>query len=425
MLSRSEPKYRQNQWFTSSLGKDLIHFFIVLVSLNTMEWICLVGIGLPELQYLKLQRSGIWPRSIIRGQNVTYMHTIGANVCTQMSKMAPKMTNKPENLSPEKYWNFSNMKKFPSSSSKSSLSQSKDVPPPQSIENAHALLFLGDKVTTDHISPAGSIARVSAAAKYLQSKRSVSSLVAYFRAFMLCFRCTKAPDIRAGKCFQAPETAQHIPAVGTAQPRDAGSPGALFLHRKTISTGFAFLFEYFPSDWRRGSSTHTVLAEAMTRWWPEARSPASSSTIGSSADRARRLCTFLQARQWVHTKPDQQPADVFMRALLALTQPCSDSGQVCDLWAAARVCVALLVAAGSVQFNSLLSLPCLTYCCWLFLFPSLRPAGRIRDSWSLSERRHPPHHSGWQRLRLWKLQGLGGQRTIPAGKELHPQLPLA
>uniref|UniRef100_A0A7N6APA1 Iron-responsive element-binding protein 2 n=1 Tax=Anabas testudineus TaxID=64144 RepID=A0A7N6APA1_ANATE len=48
---------------------------------------------------------------------------------------------------------------------------SKEVPPPQSIENAHALLFLGDKVTTDHISPAGSIARASAAAKYLQSKR--------------------------------------------------------------------------------------------------------------------------------------------------------------------------------------------------------------------------------------------------------------
>ncbi|KAK6475280.1 iron-responsive element-binding protein 2-like [Huso huso] len=42
---------------------------------------------------------------------------------------------------------------------------------PQSIENAHVLLFLGDVVTTDHISPAGSIARVSAAAKYLISKR--------------------------------------------------------------------------------------------------------------------------------------------------------------------------------------------------------------------------------------------------------------
>ncbi|XP_068458446.1 iron-responsive element-binding protein 2 [Clinocottus analis] len=48
---------------------------------------------------------------------------------------------------------------------------SKEVPPPPSIENAHVLLFLGNKVTTDHISPAGSIARVSAAAKYLLSKR--------------------------------------------------------------------------------------------------------------------------------------------------------------------------------------------------------------------------------------------------------------
>ncbi|MBN3307847.1 IREB2 protein, partial [Amia calva] len=47
----------------------------------------------------------------------------------------------------------------------------KEAPPPQSIENAHALLFLGDMVTTDHISPAGSIARVSAAAKYLTTKR--------------------------------------------------------------------------------------------------------------------------------------------------------------------------------------------------------------------------------------------------------------
>ncbi|XP_074863197.1 iron-responsive element-binding protein 2 isoform X2 [Carettochelys insculpta] len=40
----------------------------------------------------------------------------------------------------------------------------------QPIENAHVLLYLGDSVTTDHISPAGSIARSSAAAKYLQSK---------------------------------------------------------------------------------------------------------------------------------------------------------------------------------------------------------------------------------------------------------------
>ncbi|ROL52812.1 Iron-responsive element-binding protein 2 [Anabarilius grahami] len=49
--------------------------------------------------------------------------------------------------------------------------ETKEVCAPQSIDSAYPLLFLGDKVTTDHISPAGSIARVSAAAKYLQSKR--------------------------------------------------------------------------------------------------------------------------------------------------------------------------------------------------------------------------------------------------------------
>uniref|UniRef100_A0A8C0LAU5 Iron responsive element binding protein 2 n=1 Tax=Canis lupus dingo TaxID=286419 RepID=A0A8C0LAU5_CANLU len=38
------------------------------------------------------------------------------------------------------------------------------------IENAHVLLYLGDSVTTDHISPAGSIARSSAAAKYLTNR---------------------------------------------------------------------------------------------------------------------------------------------------------------------------------------------------------------------------------------------------------------
>uniref|UniRef100_G3NWP6 aconitate hydratase n=1 Tax=Gasterosteus aculeatus aculeatus TaxID=481459 RepID=G3NWP6_GASAC len=52
---------------------------------------------------------------------------------------------------------------------------SKEVPPPQSIENAHVLLFLGNKVTTDHISPAGSIARASAAAKYLLTPREFNS----------------------------------------------------------------------------------------------------------------------------------------------------------------------------------------------------------------------------------------------------------
>lgn len=45
-----------------------------------------------------------------------------------------------------------------------------ELPPIKPIKNARVLLNLGDSVTTDHISPAGSIARNSAAARYL-SKR--------------------------------------------------------------------------------------------------------------------------------------------------------------------------------------------------------------------------------------------------------------
>jgi len=37
------------------------------------------------------------------------------------------------------------------------------------IKDAYALLFLGDSITTDHISPAGNISRTSPAARYLQS----------------------------------------------------------------------------------------------------------------------------------------------------------------------------------------------------------------------------------------------------------------
>ena len=46
----------------------------------------------------------------------------------------------------------------------------KNVQPIKPIENAHVLLYLGDSITTDHISPAGSIARNSPAAKYLSER---------------------------------------------------------------------------------------------------------------------------------------------------------------------------------------------------------------------------------------------------------------
>ncbi|KAE9535659.1 hypothetical protein AGLY_007560, partial [Aphis glycines] len=49
----------------------------------------------------------------------------------------------------------------------------KTLPGVQSVKGAHVLLFLGDSVTTDHISPAGSIARNSSAARYLASRNIV------------------------------------------------------------------------------------------------------------------------------------------------------------------------------------------------------------------------------------------------------------
>lgn len=46
----------------------------------------------------------------------------------------------------------------------------RSLPQKQSIQNARCLLFLGDSITTDHISPAGSIARNSPAARYLAER---------------------------------------------------------------------------------------------------------------------------------------------------------------------------------------------------------------------------------------------------------------
>ena len=40
----------------------------------------------------------------------------------------------------------------------------------QDVKDAYVLLNMGDSITTDHISPAGSIAKNSPAAKYLEAR---------------------------------------------------------------------------------------------------------------------------------------------------------------------------------------------------------------------------------------------------------------
>ncbi len=47
---------------------------------------------------------------------------------------------------------------------------SKDPKPPEDIKGAHVLVIGGEKVSTDHISPAGAIAKESPAAKYLEEQ---------------------------------------------------------------------------------------------------------------------------------------------------------------------------------------------------------------------------------------------------------------
>jgi aconitate hydratase len=44
------------------------------------------------------------------------------------------------------------------------------LPSHKKIENAYALAWFGDSITTDHISPAGNIAKTSPAARFLNSK---------------------------------------------------------------------------------------------------------------------------------------------------------------------------------------------------------------------------------------------------------------
>jgi aconitate hydratase len=45
-----------------------------------------------------------------------------------------------------------------------------ETTPLTSIKNANCLLNLGDSITTDHISPAGNIAKSSSAARYLEAR---------------------------------------------------------------------------------------------------------------------------------------------------------------------------------------------------------------------------------------------------------------
>ncbi|XP_066576512.1 cytoplasmic aconitate hydratase isoform X2 [Amia ocellicauda] len=101
-----------------------------------------------------------------------------------------------------------------------------DLQPPKSITDAYVLLNLGDSVTTDHISPAGNIARNSPAARYLTGRgltpREFNSYGSRRGNDAVMARGTFA-NIRLFNKFlnkQAPQTL-HIPSEETLDVFDA------------------------------------------------------------------------------------------------------------------------------------------------------------------------------------------------------------
>ena len=79
-----------------------------------------------------------------------------------------------------------------------SCGQTQDPPAVRDVEKAAVLLNLGDSVTTDHISPAGSISRTSPAARYLSSRGWVWPLI--HRGNSLSFICVTG---RAQQAWEA------------------------------------------------------------------------------------------------------------------------------------------------------------------------------------------------------------------------------
>uniref|UniRef100_A0A1A8AUN7 Cytoplasmic aconitate hydratase n=1 Tax=Nothobranchius furzeri TaxID=105023 RepID=A0A1A8AUN7_NOTFU len=111
--------------------------------------------------------------------------------------------------------------------------------PPESIKDAYVLLNLGDSVTTDHISPAGNIARNSAAARYLTERgltpREFNSYGSRRGNDAIMARGTFA-NIRLFNKFlnkQAPQTV-YLPTGETVRLEQRQSASMFFLSIHTI-----------------------------------------------------------------------------------------------------------------------------------------------------------------------------------------------
>ncbi|XP_034629342.1 cytoplasmic aconitate hydratase [Trachemys scripta elegans] len=117
-----------------------------------------------------------------------------------------------------------------------------ELQPPKSIVDAYVLLNLGDSVTTDHISPAGNIARNSPAARYLTSRsltpREFNSYGSRRGNDAVMVRGTFA-NIRLSNKFinkQAPQTI-HFPSGETLDVFDAAERYKQAGHPLIVLTG--------------------------------------------------------------------------------------------------------------------------------------------------------------------------------------------
>uniref|UniRef100_A0A452IWZ9 Cytoplasmic aconitate hydratase n=1 Tax=Gopherus agassizii TaxID=38772 RepID=A0A452IWZ9_9SAUR len=117
-----------------------------------------------------------------------------------------------------------------------------ELEPPKSIADAYVLLNLGDSVTTDHISPAGNIARNSPAARYLTTRsltpREFNSYGSRRGNDAVMVRGTFA-NIRLSNKFinkQAPQTI-HFPSGETLDVFDAAERYKQAGHPLIVLTG--------------------------------------------------------------------------------------------------------------------------------------------------------------------------------------------
>lgn len=243
---------------------------------------------------------------------------------------------------------------------------------PQSIDSAYPLLFLGDKVTTDHISPAGSIARVSAAAKYLQSKRWDYFNVS-FRYASYIFDPLSEWEVRIIIVNWFIWTIHSSESLFSVLETHA-------LHFCSKIAFYYYVDKFYDKDNQMLSLIPLYIWFSLT--------PREFNSYGARRgnDAVMTRGTFASIK--------------LQNRLIGKTGPKTlhiPTGQTV-----------------SVQTEPVWTWFLLSLSSWFGLCCPIT-AGCVWSCWTLSERWNSPHHPGRKRVRLWQLTRLGRQRTLFTG----------